>query len=51
MNQALIDTFGVGPFGLLALATIHFHLFLIGRRLARVEATPTVQRELTAHTK
>jgi hypothetical protein len=42
------EAFGVTWQACLAYAALHLHLYVIGRRLARVEATPTVARELRA---
>ncbi len=47
----LSDVFGkwgATPFATFALLSIHLHLLLILRRVARIERTPTVQRELNA---
>lgn len=45
-QQTFTEVFGVSPVALVAYALLHLHLFRIGRRLARVESTPTVAHEL-----
>jgi len=46
MSGNFVEVFGFTPGALLAYALLHLHLHLIGRRLSRVETTPTVAREL-----
>jgi len=46
MSGNFVEVFGFTPGALLAYALLHVHLHFIGRRLARVEATPTVAHEL-----
>lgn len=41
-----LDLFGATPLGVLALASIHFHLFRLTARVQRIENTPTVAKEL-----
>lgn len=45
-HQQFVEVFGVSLPALLAYAGLHLHLFIIGRRVTRVEKTPTVAREL-----
>ena len=47
-QDPFFQAFGFTWQALVAYAGLHFHLWLIGRRLTRVEATPTVSTELAA---
>jgi 3-keto-L-gulonate-6-phosphate decarboxylase len=49
-SQAFFSTFGVSPFAVAAFATLHFHLFIVGRRATKLESLPTNARELRALT-
>lgn len=46
-NDPFFAVFGFTWQALVAYAGLHFHLWLIGRRLTRVETTPTVAAELS----
>lgn len=48
MSDAFSEAFGVTPTALAAYLLLHLHLHFIGRRLTRVEATPTVAAELSS---
>jgi hypothetical protein len=49
-SQAFFQTFGASPFAVVAYLALHAHLYLVGRRLTRLETLTTNAAEMVALT-